>query len=873
MPNILSRITKKITPDPGRKYLSTVTQINKLESSISKLSDEELFETTKRLRSKLDENIDLTEIIPEAFASVRESAKRNLGMRHYDVQLIGGLALNEGKIAEMRTGEGKTLVATLSAYLNALTGTGTHVVTVNDYLAKRDATWMGPVYSGLGMTTSCLQNNDAFVFSESESIEMVQVSRSEAYNADITYGTNSEFGFDYLRDNMALDDSDKVQKELTYAIVDEVDYILIDEARTPLIISSPSLEPSDKYIKFASIAPSLKPNIDFIIDEKSRGISLTAEGIENVETQLSITNLYDPEHLSSIHFLENALKANYIFSKNKEYVVSDDSTITIVDEFTGRLMPGRRYSDGLHQAIEAKERVPIQRESMTLATITLQNYFRMYKKLSGMTGTAMTEAEEFLKIYNLDPITIAPNEPTIREDLADLVYVNEKSKFTAIAEEIKRINKIGSPILVGTASIETSEKVSDLLKRNNIRHSVLNAKQHEQEAMIVAQAGRIGAVTVATNMAGRGTDIILGGSKDGRDESEWIEENLKVQELGGLHILGTERHEARRIDNQLRGRSGRQGDPGCSQFYVSLEDEIIRRFGGDRVKSIIEWAGLEDGESIQNKMVNKAFENAQTKVEGHNFEIRKQLVEYDDVINRQREIVYKEREKALQSESLKDTIINMVKEDISVVVTQSLGSNTKNDWDLESLEQEIKNISTEFDVINILSEANLTEEKSKDYLFSQASEIYETREEVIGESNMRYIERLLLLQTVDQMWVQHLTAMEQMRLGIGLQAYGQRDPLVMYRQQGHSMFQEFLENVRRLMARSILKVSVNKQHNTHLNEKPESNNVKSREVSYSGSETKSEKQGQVINSNKVGRNDPCFCGSGLKFKRCHGQNG
>ena len=655
MPNILSRITKKITPDPGRKYLSTVTQINKLESSISKLSDEELFETTKRLRSKLDKNIDLTEIIPEAFASVRESAKRNLGMRHYDVQLIGGLALNEGKIAEMRTGEGKTLVATLSAYLNALKGTGTHVVTVNDYLAKRDATWMGPVYSGLGMTTSCLQNNDAFVFSESESIEMVQVSRSEAYNADITYGTNSEFGFDYLRDNMALDDSDKVQKELTYAIVDEVDYILIDEARTPLIISSPSLEPSDKYIKFARIAPSLKPNIDFIIDEKSKGISLTAEGIENVETQLSITNLYDPEHLSSIHFLENALKANYIFSRNKEYVVSDDSTITIVDEFTGRLMPGRRYSDGLHQAIEAKERVPIQRESMTLATITLQNYFRMYKKLSGMTGTAMTEAEEFLKIYNLDPITIAPNEPTVREDLADLVYVNEKSKFTAIAEEIKRINKIGSPILVGTASIETSEKVSDLLKRNNIKHSVLNAKQHEKEAIIVAQAGRIGAVTVATNMAGRGTDIILGGSKDGRDESEWIEENLKVQELGGLHILGTERHEARRIDNQLRGRSGRQGDPGCSQFYVSLEDEIIRRFGGDRVKSIIEWAGLEDGESIQNKMVNKAFENAQTKVEGHNFEIRKQLVEYDDVINRQREIVYKEREKALQSESLKDT--------------------------------------------------------------------------------------------------------------------------------------------------------------------------------------------------------------------------
>jgi len=863
----ISNIKRKLNSQSVGGYKSLVAEINALESTYVELTNEGLLETTESLRSKIRAGTNIKNIIPLAFAAVRESAKRNVGMRHFDVQLIGGLVLNEGKIAEMRTGEGKTLVATLPAYLNALEGSGTHIVTVNDYLAKRDALWMGPVYFNLGMSVGFLQNGSAFLFAPDEDTRYKKVERSEAYDADITYGTNSEFGFDYLRDNMALTEAQKVQNELSYAIVDEVDYILIDEARTPLIISSPAQEPSENYGIFAKIAPKLNAMEDFTIDEKSRSVRLSELGISKIEKQLSISNLYSPENFSLVHFIENALKAQFVFTKNKEYVVTDQNEIVIVDEFTGRLMPGRRYSDGLHQALEAKERVPLQKESMTLATITLQNYFRMYSKLSGMTGTAMTEAEEFLKIYGLDPVTIPPNQPTLREDHQDMVYVTEQAKFNAIASNIKTLNSKGQPVLVGTASIESSEKISRILTKNKIDHNVLNAKQHEKEAHIVAQAGRVGAVTVATNMAGRGTDIILGGTKDDRAPEDWETENRKVLELGGLHIIGTERHEARRIDNQLRGRSGRQGDPGISQFYVSLEDDIIKRFGGERVKSLMEWAGLTEDQAIQNKMVNKAFENAQTRVEGHNFEIRKHLVQYDDVVNRQREIVYGERSKALGSENLKPAIKSMVMDEISDVFDSTIGSKEKFEWNIDDLKQSLSNLVGQANNIDELSLEFNSREDLLAEIDSYVDITYEKREQAVESKNMRQIERLVLLKTVDDLWVQHLTSMEQMRSGIGLQAYGQRDPLVMYRQEGHSMFQDFMDQVRHQIANSIFNISIQSTPISPNSPTP------TRANQLTATAQSSSKPLSLMDkpSGKIGRNDPCYCGSGLKFKRCHGK--
>ena len=867
MVKFISNLKRKLNSQSINSYKGTVSKITTLESDLHALTDSELVETTERYRTMLRDGMPIEQIIPQAFAAVRESAKRNVAMRHFDVQLIGGLVLNEGKIAEMRTGEGKTLVATLPAYLNALNGTGTHVVTVNDYLAKRDALWMGPVYTGLGMSVGFLQNGSAYIFDSSNKDNCKEVERYEAYNADITYGTNSEFGFDYLRDNMALSEAQKVQRELAYAIVDEVDYILIDEARTPLIISSPAQEPSENYGIFAKLAPKMKKEEDFTIDEKTRTIRLSEIGISKFEKQLGISNLYAQENFSLVHFIENALKAQFIFTKNKEYVLTDQNEIVIVDEFTGRLMPGRRYSDGLHQALEAKEKVPLQKESMTLATITLQNYFRMYTKLSGMTGTAMTEAEEFLKIYGLDPVTIPPNQPTLREDREDMVYVTEQAKLKAIANNIKQLNAEGQPVLIGTASIESSEKISKVLAKNKIEHSVLNAKQHEKEATIIAQAGKVGAVTVATNMAGRGTDIILGGTKEDRDEEDWALENRKVQELGGLHIIGTERHEARRIDNQLRGRSGRQGDPGISQFYVSLEDDIIKRFGGERVKSLMEWAGLTEDQAIQNKMVTKAFENAQTRVEGQNFEIRKHLVQYDDVINRQREIVYAERSKALGTESLKSAIKSMVMDEVNELLESTVKGKEKFEWDIETLVQSLNNLvggtaTLNQQLVNFDSQEELLNE-----IDSSIELTYEEREEAIESGNMRQLERIVLLRTVDDLWVQHLTSMEQMRLGIGLHAYGQRDPLVMYRQEGHSMFQGFLDQVRHQIASSIFNISVN----TNTPDQSKQNKQPLKYDSAPGSNGNNQISVIEKPAKKIGRNDPCHCGSGLKFKRCHGK--
>ena len=875
------KVVKKLQP--------LVDEINELEPDFASLTDDELKEVTPGFRQRFEDGETLDDLLPEAFAAVREAAKRSLGMRHYDVQLIGGIVLHEGKITEMRTGEGKTLVATLPTYLNALASRGGHVVTVNDYLAKRDAQWMGPVYAALGVTVACLQHDAALLFNpEAEGDEKMEfVHRREAYAADITYGTNSEFGFDYLRDNMALEFSQRVQRGLAYAIVDEVDYILIDEARTPLIISGPAQEPTQSYGQFAQLSKTLQPDSDFTIDEKTRSITLSDEGITKVERMLEIDNLYAPEHYTSVHFLENALKAEFIFHRDKEYVVNQDKQVVIVDEFTGRMMPGRRYSEGLHQAIEAKEGVTVQRESVTLATITLQNYFRMYDRLAGMTGTAMTEAEEFYKIYKLDPVTIPTNRETIREDLSDLIFLNEEGKFRAIANDLEEIHNAGRPILVGTASIETSERLSALLRQRGIAHEILNAKQHEREATIVAQAGRIGSITVATNMAGRGTDIILGGNPAGRDQDEWQQEHNRVLELDGLYIVGTERHEARRIDNQLRGRSGRQGDPGTSQFYVSLEDEIIRRFGGERVKSVMSWAGLDEDTPIQNRMVGRAFENAQTKVEGHNFEIRKHLVEYDDVINRQREVIYEERAKVLRSEDLKENVQEMISTEVRELVAAFLSGRDSLDWDMDGFITGLKALMpipewAEQEEIQSMSRAEVEEE-----LIEHASAIYNEKEQTLGDEKMRQLERLVLLQTVDAHWVQHLTAMEHMRLGVGLQAYGQRDPLVMYRQEGHAMFQELLERVRHDIARTILHVTIRVQQQAgqtqqaaptpaqEIKDSPMASQQRNAQgqapAAASGAVTAAAATPARRGNAKIGRNDPCFCGSGLKYKKCHGQ--
>jgi preprotein translocase subunit SecA len=829
----------------------TVDKINALEPQFEKLSDDELRAKTAEFKARLNKGESLDSLLPEVFAAVREAAKRTIKQRHFDVQLMGGIVLHQGKIAEMKTGEGKTLVATLPVSLNALTGRGVHVVTVNDYLAKRDTQWMGLIYHALGISVACIQHEAAFQFDptyESEDPRLKHlrpITRRQAYEADVTYGTNNEFGFDYLRDNMVVDLSQCVQRELNYAIVDEVDNILIDEARTPLIISGAAEDATQKYYTFAKLIPRLRQGEDYVLEERTRAVTLTEAGLGKMEQWLHVPNLYDPANYALTHYIDNALKAYVLFKKDRDYVVKDGEVI-IVDEFTGRLMHGRRYSEGLHQAIEAKEGVKIQRESVTLATITFQNYFRMYKKLAGMTGTAVTEAEEFDKIYKLDVVVIPTNKPLIREEYKDQIYKNEEAKFRAVVREIEQFHKEGRPVLVGTVSIEKSELLSQMLMKKGIQHQVLNAKQHEKEAAIVAQAGRLGAVTIATNMAGRGVDIILGGNPEGRDFQEWQAEHNKVVQLGGLHVIGTERHEARRIDNQLRGRAGRQGDPGSSRFYVSLEDDIMRRFGGDRVKGFMDWAGFDENMPIEHSLANKVIENSQTKVEAYHFDIRKHLVDYDDVVNKQREVIYGERKKILSGADLKANIQDMIREELRGLVTDHIPGGHGDEWNPDGFIAAVKAILPLPSHWNKDTLVDMDRKEIEQKLLEHADSLYEEREKELGAQNMRVVERLVMLRAIDSRWIEHLTAMENMRQGIGLQSLAQRDPLVAYKRQGHAMFQDLMEGVRHDIVHTIYRVGIVKQ------EKP-----KEREKVPVGGHT--------------GRNDPCPCGSGKKYKKCCGK--
>ncbi len=837
----------------------------RLEERISQLQEEQ---------REIEEEI-LNELLPEAFAAVREAARRTIGQRAFDVQLIGGIVLHQGKIAEMKTGEGKTLVATLPMYLNALTGKGSHLITVNDYLAKFHHQWMGPVYHFLGVSVGSILHDTSFIYdpdfkSEDGKWDFLRpVTRREAYHADITYGTNNEFGFDYLRDNMVTDLERCVQRPLNYAIVDEVDNILIDEARTPLIISGPAEEAAERYQIFARLIPRLRPEIDYTLDEKHRSVNLTEAGIGTMEGMLkregllNSSGLYDPENYSLIRYLESALKAYVLFKRDRNYVVKDGEVI-IVDEFTGRLMPGRRYSEGLHQAIEAKEKVKVKRESMTFATVTFQNYFRMYEKLSGMTGTALTEAEEFYKIYKLEVVVIPTNEPMIRQDFSDRIYRDEPAKFKAVVRELEELYKKKQPVLIGTVSIEKSEVLSDLLKRKGVPHQVLNAKFHEKEAAIIAQAGKLGTVTVATNMAGRGVDIVLGGNPAGRSEEEWHKEHEKVIELGGLFIVGTERHEARRIDNQLRGRSGRQGDPGASRFYVSLEDDVIKRFGGDRIKGFIEWTGLDEDTPIENKLINRSIENAQVRVEGYHFDIRKHLVDYDDVVNQQRELIYEEREKILSGADLKTNILSMVEEETQGIVAARIGDERGDGRDIEGLIADIATIVPVPPELNAGALSSLKPAQIEEKFIEQAKAFYEQREQEMGPEIMRELERRILLRTIDSLWIEHLTTMEYRRLEASWQSLRQVKSVDAYKNMGYEQFQILLDTIRHDVARTIFHVSLVKKEAPKKLETPM---VKAAVGAAAGNKNPK----QRITGKKIGRNDPCPCGSGKKYKYCHGR--
>ncbi len=859
-----------------------VNRINELEPEFEHLSDDELRAKTNEFKARFNAGSSLDELLPEAFAAIREAARRTIGQRHFDVQLMGGIVLHQGKIAEMKTGEGKTLVATLPLYLNSLTSQGCHLVTVNDYLARRDPYWMGPIYHALGISVASTypqQTPDehaparlydpGFDSGDNQWRHFRPISRHEAYEADITYGTSSDVGFDYLRDNMVIDLSNCVQRQLNYAIVDEVDNLLIDEARTPLIISGPAQEAEQKYQLFARLVPRLRQEQDFTIEEKTRTVSLTDAGMTTMEKilkredLLKSPDLYDPANYSLTRYLDSALKAYVLYKKDRDYVVKDGQVI-IVDEFTGRLMFGRRYSEGLHQAIEAKERVKVQRESMTFATITIQNYFRMYQKLAGMTGTAVTEAEEFHKIYKLEVVVIPTNKPMIRQDFPDQIYKDEKSKFKAVVREIEQLYKQGRPVLIGTVSIEKSEELSERLKRKGILAQVLNANHHEKEAGIIARAGEPGAVTVATNMAGRGVDIVLGGKESGDgNKPEWQEKHNKVVEFGGLHIIGTERHEARRIDNQLRGRCGRQGDPGGSRFYVSLEDDILRRFGGDRIKGFMEWAGLDEDTPIENVLVNKAIGDVQKRVEGYHFDMRKHLVEYDDVINKHREVIYSERKKILSGADLKANILEMVKQEIEGMVSSHIGDERGVDWNLEGLIADVATIVPLPPALNADAISQLKQKQIEDKLTSLAETLYEEREKQLGSDNMRVLERLVMLRTIDNLWIEHLTMMEDMRQGIGLMAVGQRDPLVAYKREGHNQFQNLLSTIQHDVVHTIYHVSIVKK---------EAQPAPSAMAQVAaGTVGGGKKQPLKVASKKVGRNDPCPCGSGKKYKKCCGR--
>ncbi|MFO1464814.1 MAG: preprotein translocase subunit SecA [bacterium] len=910
---MLQALAKKVFGTKNDRELKRLfpirDRINELEAKIQAMSDEELKAQTPKFRERLAKGETLDDLLPEAFATVREAGKRVLGMRHFDVQMIGGMVLHHGKIAEMKTGEGKTLVATLPVYLNALEGKGVHVVTVNDYLARRDATWMGRLYNFLGMSVGIIVHG------------LDDQQRRAAYAADITYGTNNEFGFDYLRDNMKFSIEQMVQRELNYAIVDEVDSILIDEARTPLIISGPSEESTDKYYRINTIIPNLKHEADYTVDEKARTAILTEEGVAHVEKLLNVENLYDPRQIEVLHHVNQALKAHVLFKLDVDYVVKDGEVI-IVDEFTGRLMPGRRWSDGLHQAVEAKEGVQVENENQTLATITFQNYFRMFKKLAGMTGTADTEAAEFAKIYNLEVMVIPPNRPMLRKDEGDLIYKNERVKFNAVIERILELHAKGQPVLVGTISIEKSEVLSGMLRRRGIQHHVLNAKQHEKEAEIVAQAGRHGAVTISTNMAGRGTDILLGGNpeflaraKAGPEatEEEYAKalgefrkvceaEKEQVRAAGGLFILGTERHESRRIDNQLRGRAGRQGDPGESQFYISLEDDLMRIFGSDRISRMMDRLKMDENEPIFHPWITKAIANAQKKVEEHNFSIRKNLIEFDDVMNQQRKTVYGLRKEILRGEGLRDKVLDMI-DGTAVQISEEFTPGRNEEFDAAGIAERM------YQVFDIHADPKELAGKESDpdalgeWAYNKAVDFYEAKEQRLGPDLMRQIEKVLMLQTIDALWKDHLLSMDHLREGIGLRGYAQKDPIVEYKREGFAMFEQMMQTFNNDVLQKVFRVEVEESQAVAVAPMQRAQPMTmSRSFAPIASPAARPAQaapqaaatplplpggtlpgmgrpapqavqptGSIQRQDpKVGRNDPCPCGSGKKYKKCHG---
>ncbi len=934
-------ILSRIFGDANERYIKSlqplVDEINALEPEFEKLSDEELRAKTDYLKKLIVESGSLDAVLTEAFAAVREAAKRTIGQRHFDVQLMGGIVLHQGKIAEMRTGEGKTLVATLPAYLNALSGKGVHIVSVNDYLVRRDTAWMGQIYSLLGLSVGCINHDGSYLYDEGHttnpksqipnskqipnsndpsfaeastvakamadksagrqnskeekldkerdltgSFHVVHeflrpVTKKEAYGADITYGTNNEYGFDYLRDNMAYDSNQMAQRtEHSFAIVDEVDSILIDEARTPLIISAPDIDSGKLYETFSRVVPSLKENDDYNVDEKLKAVSITESGIEKVEKMLGLSNIYDEGGVRYVHHLEQALKAQILFRRDKDYVVKEGEII-IVDDFTGRLMPGRRWSEGLHQAIEAKEGVNVQKESRTLATITFQNYFRLYKKLAGMTGTARTSAEELHKVYNIEVISVPTNKPAIRGDLADRIYKTEMGKFKAVAREIKERNEKGQPVLIGTVSIEKNELLSMLLQREGVQHNILNAKNHEKEAEIIAQAGRLGAVTVATNMAGRGVDIILGGNP--------VEVKLQqgVREAGGLHVIGTERHEARRIDDQLRGRSGRQGDPGSSQFFVSTEDDVIRVFGGDRLTNLMNTLGIGEDDVIENRFVSRAIEQAQSRIEGHNFDIRKYVLEYDDVMNKHRDAIYRLRKEILFSDNIKETVLGYVLDVVNQIVILHAPEGETAEWNLEEIAESIKALvgspssapsgggggSLHSELLEVSSDKNF--HKLSEYILDYVTKTYEAKEGEVGIEMMRQLEKFVLLRTIDELWMDHIEAMESLRESVRLRAYGQRDPLIEYKIEGQKMFENLQNTIKGQVANLIFKVSfIQQPWEVKMEERrPDivDNELRSKN---NGLDAQNQNSKSQIRNSAVGRNDPCPCGSGKKYKKCHG---
>jgi preprotein translocase subunit SecA len=832
---MLSLLFKRIFGSKNERELKRmaplVDQVNALEPLYRGLSDAELQAQTPRFKERLDNGEPVDDLLPEAFAAAREASVRALGMRPFDVQVIGGIVLHQGKIAEMKTGEGKTLVATMPAYLNALTGRGVHIVTVNDYLARRDTQWMGGIYRFLGLTVDTIVHG----LDDNE--------RRQAYNADITYGTNNEFGFDYLRDNMKFSLEDYVQRDFHYAIVDEVDSILIDEARTPLIISGPAEESTQLYYTLNQVARQLKREQDFTVDEKARSVLVTEEGVARAEKLVNLANLYDPRNIEVLHHLNAALKAHNLFKRDVDYIVKEGQVL-IVDEFTGRLMPGRRYSDGLHQALEAKEGVKIERENQTLATITFQNYFRMYDKLAGMTGTADTEAEEFKKIYNLEVMVIPTHKKMIRTDYPDVIYRTEAEKYTAVVDEIKDCYQRGQPVLVGTTSIEKSEHLSKLLKREGIKHEVLNAKQHEKEAQIVAQAGQMGMLTIATNMAGRGTDIVLGQG---------------VVERGGLHILGTERHESRRIDNQLRGRSGRQGDPGTSRFYLSLEDDLLRIFGSDRIKGLMGRLGMDDGQPIEHRLVSNAIEKAQKRVEGHNFDIRKHLLEYDDVMNKQREVIYAQRRQILSGQTLEEDLLEMAAELVEEIVSEYTASKLPEEWDLKAMGDAFyRQFGFRVSLENLDGDL-------QDVLIDQVQRRFQAKSAEIGPEVFQQLQQMVMLQIVDNHWKEHLLSMDHLRDGIGLRGYAQVDPLREYQREGYDMFMDLIHRIEADSVGTLFHLQVQPHHEPPPEARPKAAPMVFSHGEGGGAQPKQRQQ------KKVGRNDPCPCGSGKKYKKCCGK--